>query len=226
MVDVELTIPTDAVTDQPMTIGWRGTYAQGAGLRAPAAGLPTGTKLYAYASISGLPALTSATGVGELLPVEAGEIIPLPLDSVPMRTTSRNAGRASVKAAAMNFGSRPNEPFIECDVQNPGALTTHPLTVTAAGQTPDPTPSTPTPTPSSPTPTPRTPAPTVTATVTASETFSTVSGGVLKTPSGGADTGGGGTTGPDGRALVAAGSLLLCAAATGLRLRRRGLSKR
>lgn len=45
-----------------------------------------------------------------------------------------------------------------------------------------------------------------------------------RTPSGGADTGGGGMAGPDGRVLVLTGSLLIAAAAGGgLYLRRRGL---
>ncbi|MEZ0074789.1 hypothetical protein [Planotetraspora sp. GP83] len=79
-VKIELTMPTGATTREQMTIGWRGTYAEGAELRAPAVGLSAGTKLYAYASISGLAGLTSATGVGTLNTVSGGEIIPLPQD--------------------------------------------------------------------------------------------------------------------------------------------------
>jgi hypothetical protein len=219
-VNVELTMPADARTGEQMTIGWRGTYADGTGLKAPAAGLAAGTKLYAYASISGLTALTSATGVGVLETAAPGQVIPLPTVMVELKTTARNAGTASVKPAAINFGTLPTTPSIQCDVQNAADLTTYTLTVAAAGTT------SPTPTPA---PSTTSPKPTHTVTVTetpesANDTVTTAAKGnskVTRTPVGAAGTGGGGGTGPDGRKFVLTGSLLILAAVTGLFLRRR-----
>ncbi|MFC6082655.1 hypothetical protein [Sphaerisporangium aureirubrum] len=218
-VSVELTMPTGAVTGQQLTIGWRGSYADGTtGLRAPAGGL-SGVNLYAYASISDLPQLTSATGVQAIGTVAAGAVIPLPATTVGLKTTSRNSGTGSVKPAAINFGPKPQEPLIECEVLNKDALTADSLTVTSSTRSPSPSPSPTTTRTTSPSPTSTgtRPARTVTATVTAAEE----NPGVTRTPVGAADTGGGGTTGPDGRPLVATGSLILLAATSGLLLRRR-----
>jgi hypothetical protein len=221
-VKVELTIPADATTGTQMTIGWHGTYADGTGLRAPATGLAGGTKLYAYASISGLAKLTSATGVGEPATLSAGQIIPLPTATVSMKTTSSNAGTATVKPAAINFGTRPTEPSIQCEVQNAAALTTYPLTVASAGGQPtDSAPATPSPQPTGSVPVTSSPTHTVTATVT--RATANENGKTVKTPSGGAATGGGSESGPDGRMLILTGFLLTLAAATGLLLRRRSL---
>ncbi|MFD2355211.1 hypothetical protein ACFSTC_47100 [Nonomuraea ferruginea] len=113
---------------EQFTIGWKGTYESGAELEAPN-GLPTtGLKMYAYASISGLTGLTSATGVGELSGVAVGQPIALPA-SVDMKTTSGRAGTATVKPASVNFGPRPTEPLIECEPTSPGSLKTYTLTV-------------------------------------------------------------------------------------------------
>ncbi|ETK38196.1 hypothetical protein [Microbispora sp. ATCC PTA-5024] len=228
-VKVEMTMPAAATTGQQMTIGWHGTYADGTALRAPASGL-TGASLYAYASISGLSRLTSATGVGTLGPVGAGQVIALPPGEVSLRTTSANAGTASVKPAALNVGDTPTHPLIRCEVLNAAALTAYPLTVTAAGPSSSP-PATPTPSSSSGSPRPTR---TVTATVTASVTASTADDGgvgtrpsgrgrdaVVTTPAGAAETGAGGDAGPDGRALVVTGLLITAASAAGLLLRRR-----
>ena len=134
------TMPTGATTGEQMTIGWRGTYADGSGLIAPAAGLAGGTKLYAYASISDLPGVTSATGVGELGTVGADEIIPLPTTVVDMRTTANNAGTASVKPAAINFGTSPPSRRSSARRERRHADDL-PLPVTAADQTTSPSPS-------------------------------------------------------------------------------------
>ncbi|MEW9527450.1 hypothetical protein [Microbispora sp. NPDC049125] len=226
-VRVELTMPADATTKQQMTIGWHGSYAEGTALRAAAGGL-SGAKLYAYASISGMSGLTSATGVGTLGVVGAGEVIPLPAE-VPLKTTASIAsiaGTATVRPAAMNIGDRPTEPVIECEVQNRDALKTYPLTVVAAGGGTTPTPGT-----SSPRPTH-----TVTATVTqsaatqsaATQGTETGKGGdeAARIPVGAAETGGGGEAGPDGRVLVSAGLLLTLTALAGLLTRRRAVRRR
>ncbi|WP_068920553.1 hypothetical protein [Planobispora rosea] len=234
-VRIELTMPTDAVAGEQMSIGWRGTYVNATGLKAPSTGLAAGSKLYAYAAISDLPRLTSATGVSELTTPDAGEAVPLPQTAVPLKTTSSNAGTATVRPAALNIGVRPNEPSIECEVRNVDALTTYSLTVAPAdGQPTVPVPVTPTQTATA-TAGAR-PTRTVTATVTAqpvepaatavTEARAEQDGGTMRTPLGGAATGGGGAAGPDGRVLMSAGFLLTLAAVSGLLLRRRSVLRR
>ncbi|MGW0477977.1 hypothetical protein [Nonomuraea sp. NPDC003214] len=211
-VKVTLTLPTtNPAPGQQFTIGWKGVYESGAELEAPN-GLPTtGLKMYAYASISGLTGLTSATGVGELSGVTVGQPIPLPA-SVDMKTTSQQAGTATVKPASINFGLQPTSPLIECEPDNSDLLKTYTLTIGAGGST-----STPTPTPTTTTPTP-TPTPTPTDDDPADEPSADES----RTPKDGVATGAGGTAGPDGRLFVLTGSALVLAAGVGgLLLRRR-----
>ncbi|MEV4015749.1 hypothetical protein AB0J35_35125 [Nonomuraea angiospora] len=196
-VEVELTVPTDAQVGEEMAIGWHGSYVKDSELRAPAAGLEDGLKLYAYAGISGIDKLTSATGVAELEPIIPGAPIPLPATTVNLKTTPKNPGTGTVRAASINFGTDSSERAIECEVKNKEALTKHPLTIPGAGETTSPSSS-----PSNST--------------TTSETDTKT-----RTPAGAADTGGGGEAGPDGRVLIGVGSLLVLASATGLVLRRR-----
>ncbi|MEU7863598.1 hypothetical protein [Nonomuraea sp. NPDC049141] len=104
------------------------------------------------------------------------------------------------------------------------------ITVATAGTTPTGTPtssSTPTTTPTT-TPTSSSPKPTKTHTkiVTKTPTATKTTTKSSKTPKAGADTGGGGDMGPDGRMIVLTGSLLILAAGVGgLVLRRRTISK-
>ena len=70
--------------------------------------MPAGSKLYAYASISGISQLTSATGVADLTAVTDGDPITLPT-SVDMKTTSKNSARFSSSTATVPPVSRPNE---------------------------------------------------------------------------------------------------------------------
>ncbi len=222
-VQVEMTMPTNAQTGAQMTIGWRGTYVDGSQLAAPAGGL-NNAKLYAYASISGLTGLTSATGVGQLSSanIPAGQPVPLPTGTVELKTTANNAGTATVKPAAINFGPSPSERVIECEVQNPDGLRTYTLTVgQGTGTTPSP----------SPTATNTTPGPTTTATATATVTTTATEpepttdddgkGGVVKTPAGSAATGGGGEAGPDARLITLTGLVLMLTGVTGLIWRQR-----
>lgn len=211
-----LTLPaTSPRAGEQFTIRWQGAYEGGAELEAPN-GLPTtGLKMYAYASISRLPGLTSATGVAELTGVTVGETIPLPA-SVDMRTTSQRAGTALVKPASVNFGLLPGEPLIECEPTNPDSLRTYELTIGNGGTTTSPT-ATPTITPTA------TPTVTRTAVVTATPTEDIDEEEPRRsiTPRDGVATGGGGMAGPDGRMFVLAGSaLILVAAAGGLAMRR------
>ncbi|MFI7058909.1 hypothetical protein ACIBLB_43320 [Streptosporangium canum] len=236
-VKVELTLPADATVDKQTSIVWHGAYVDDTtALRAPTTGLAGGTKLYAYASISGLAKLTSATGVGELDTVSAGQIVPLPMTPVLLKTTPSGAGTATVKPAAINFGTGTDEPSIKCKVRNADVLTTYTLTIASAdGRPTDSVSVTPSPQPTStvtatagdqPTdsvPVTSSPQPTPTDTAIVVRASTDENGKVIKTPSGGAATGGGGESGPDGRVLVSTGFLLTLAAVIGLLLRRRGL---
>ncbi|WP_285785096.1 hypothetical protein [Microbispora sp. NBRC 16548] len=218
-INVELTVPDDATAGQQMSISWLGRYVDGSELRAPAAGL-TGVKLYAYAALTGIEGLTSATGVSEPMSVAAGQTIPIP-EAVSLKTTSSKPGTAKVRPAAINIGPSPTTPVIECEVQNAAALTTSTLIVAQDGQTST------TPTPDDATMSPK-PTRTVTATVTAAASDEddvdeeiTAAQEVDTTPVGGAATGGGGEAGPDGRMYVLTGFVITLAAFAGLLLRRR-----
>ncbi|GAA4190589.1 hypothetical protein [Microbispora amethystogenes] len=229
-INVELTMPDDATTGRQMSIGWRGTYVTGSELRAPAGGL-SGVKLYAYAALTGIANLTSATGVSEhLSTIAGGEIIPLPTAAVSLKTTASNAGTASVRPAAVNIGPSPTAPVIECEVRNADELTAYTLTVTRDGQSstspsPSATPSASATTSGSPKPTR-----TVTATVTAAvpdddDDVAPAARDAIETPIGAAATGGGGEAGPDGRMYVLTGLAICLAAGAGLLLRRRLLAR-
>lgn len=207
-IDVELTVPAQATVGVEMTIGWRGAYVAAAELLAPATGLEGEINMYAYAGISDIDSLTSATGVAPLGIVIPGEPIPLP-ETVDMKTTPKKADSGgTVHAASINFGPRPQERLIECEVKDTGSRTEYPLTVIGAGESPSES--------SSPEDSETTPD----DEETSSSPTSTITTTTTETPSGGADTGAGGEAGPDGRAVMAAGFVILLAAATGLRLRR------
>ncbi|MGN9782462.1 hypothetical protein ACTMTF_13610 [Nonomuraea sp. ZG12] len=208
-IRITLTMPsTTPRTGEQFSIGWTGEFVPGSELEAPA-GVPAGLKMYAYASISKLPQLTSAMGVGELAAVTAGQPIAL-LESVNMTTTSKNPGTASVKPASVNFGLSPQNRLIDCEPTNSATLKTYPLTIGGTGSTTptadeEETDEEPTPQESEDEPTTRS----------------------SQTPEEGVATGAGGEAGPDGRMLVLAGSaLVLAAGAGGLTLRRTQLVKR
>ncbi|QYC44426.1 hypothetical protein Nocox_34300 [Nonomuraea coxensis DSM 45129] len=222
-LSVELTVPATGGVQQNLSIGWKGAYSGSAQLLAPATGLEAGLNLYAYVGISRIPRLTSATGVAQLTGVVPGAPIALPTTTVNLTTTPPEAGTGTVHAASVNFGSSPQEPVIECELASTAGRKEHPLTISATGATPSPTP-TPSTTPSeTPTPTP-TPTPTDDEEEDPEDDPAPEESESSKVPSGGVSTGGGGEAGPDGRALILTGSLLLLAGGTGLVLRRRRLS--
>ncbi|MFI7441536.1 hypothetical protein [Nonomuraea indica] len=209
-IRVTLTMPDSPGAGVPFTIGWTGAYEPGAELKAPAAGLPAGVKLYAHAGISGLPGLTSATGAGTPGAVTPGQVIALP-SSVELKATSGRTGSATVRPGAVNIGAQENAPLIECEVKDREALRTYPLTVGAGGADPSAT-STPTPTPSP-------------STTRTRETGPAREPGRSRTPKDGVATGAGGDAGPDGRVFLLTGSALVAfAAAGGLLARRRRAS--
>ncbi|MEU5868661.1 hypothetical protein ABZ815_46345 [Nonomuraea sp. NPDC047529] len=218
-IKVEMTMPTAAKVNDPFAIKWKGTYTAGKELKAPTTGETISAKIFAYAVLTGITNLTSATGEGTTGTITAGQTIPLPTLAFDVKATASTAGTVTVKPGKVNFGSNTSagtQPAIECTVQNEAALKSYTFQVAAgSGTSPTPTP-TPTPTPS-PTPTP-TPKPTKTSTATVTVTPPDKS----KTPKAGADTGAGGMAGPDGRLFVLTGTVLIAAAAAGgLVLRRR-----
>ncbi|MER7505533.1 hypothetical protein AB0L05_34465 [Nonomuraea pusilla] len=220
-IKVELTMPTSAKVGEQFAIKWKGTYTTGKELKAPSTGQTISPKIFAYAALTGISGLTSATGDAATGAITAGGIIPLPQTAFDVKTTAHTAGTATVKPAKVNFGvdnNSGNQPAISCTVQNDTALKTYTLTV-GAGTSPTSS-STPT---SSPKPTKTT---TAYVTVTPSATKSTTKRRSSQTPKAGADTGAGGEMGPDGRVFILTGSALVAAAAVGgLWMRRRGVSR-
>ncbi|MEV1004337.1 hypothetical protein [Nonomuraea sp. NPDC050202] len=221
-IKVELTMPANAKVGEQFTIKWKGTYTQGKELKAPATGQMIAAKVFAYASLTGITGLTSATGEGTTGTVTAGQIITLPTTQIDLKTTTQTAGTATVKPAAVNFGSNAttgNDPSIECEVVNATSLKSYTLTVGSAS-----TSSSPSPTTTSPTPTNTSPRPTTTRTSTVTITPSSSTTRKSQTPKAGADTGAGGTMGPDGRLFILTGTALVGAAAVGgLIMRRRSI---
>ncbi|KAB8188842.1 hypothetical protein FH608_042965 [Nonomuraea phyllanthi] len=213
-IKVEMTMPTSARVGQQFAIKWKGTYTAGKELKAPTTGQTITAKVFAYASLTGISGLTSATGEGSTGTITAGQIVTLPTTQIDLKSTANAAGTATVKPAKVNFGSDTatgNQPKIECTVQNESELKTYTFAVGNASTSPTPSPS-PTPSNTSPRPT-RTATHTVTVTPTQKKS---------QTPKAGADTGGGGEMGPDGRLFIVTGTaLIVAAAAGGLIMRRR-----
>lgn len=227
-VRVEMTMPTNAQPGTQMTIGWRGTYTDGTQLTAPADGL-SGANLYAYASISGLAGLTSATGTIPLsgTSIAANQPIPLPTGTVELKTTANTSGTATVKPGAINIGTQPTNPLIECEVLNPDNLRGYSLTIGGqGGNSSSPTPTNTTSNPASTASPTVTVTTTTTTTATATETIeSGTDGKVARTPAGSAATGGGGDAGPDARLITLTGLALMLAGGTGLAWRHRRLRR-
>lgn len=222
-INVTLTMPTSAKTNEQFSIGWSGSYVSGEELKAPTTGTLS-AKIFPYAVLTGISGLTSATGEGATGTITAGAIIPLPASSVAMKSTASTTGTVTVKPGDINFGANAasgTNPMIKCTVQNASELKSYTFSVASGNGSS----STPTPTPT-PTPTTTTPRPTKTHTVIVTKTPVGGNGKVTKTPKAGADTGGGGDMGPDGRMFILTGSLLILAAgAGGLVMRRRTLNR-
>ncbi|MFI7617106.1 hypothetical protein ACIBP6_38355 [Nonomuraea terrae] len=220
-IKVTLTMPTSARVGQQMSIKWRGTYTPGKELKAPTTtGTTISPRIFAYASLSGITGLTSATGEGATGTITAGAAIPLPTQDIDLKTTANTAGTATVKPADVNFGANSStgntgttQSAIECTVQNDTELKTYTLTVGNGTASPSPSPTTTSPRP--------TRTATATVTITPSSTTTTRRS---QTPVAGADTGAGGMMGPDGRMFILTGTALITAAAVGgLVMRRRSI---
>ncbi|GAA2644627.1 hypothetical protein GCM10010412_006100 [Nonomuraea recticatena] len=219
-LNVTMTMPTGAEANKEQSINWSATYASGAAqLTVPASGF-TSAKFIASASVSGAGVSgTSVTGETTFSTTTAGSPI-TSFPSVTLKVKPTTAGTVTLKASDIYFGTSTSVYQYKCTVQASPAPKGHSFTVTAASASPSPSPS-----PSASTSASAKPTRTVTATVTQTP----VGGGngkVTKTPKGAAETGGGGDMGPDGRMFVLTGSLVvLAAAAGGLVLRRRSVSR-
>ncbi|MBT2234364.1 hypothetical protein [Nonomuraea sp. NEAU-A123] len=151
----------------------------------------------------------------------------MPIPTMAIVVTPTVAGTVAIKGDAFAVKVN-NAAWYNCAPQTAGGgpsanlvvATGTPTGTPTSSSTPSTTPTT-TPTSSSPKPT-KTHTITVTKTPTATKTTTKSS----KTPKAGADTGGGGDMGPDGRMVVLTGSLLILAAGVGgLVLRRRTITK-
>ncbi|GAA2779552.1 hypothetical protein [Nonomuraea dietziae] len=215
-ITVAMTLPTAAKANEEQTVP--ATYTGGQ-LTVPTGGFTTGAKFIATASVSGAGVSgTSVTAEAALTTLTAGSPITFP--SVSFKVKPTTAGTVTLKASDIYFGTSTSVYQYKCTVQASPVPKSHTFTVTAASTSPSPSPS-----PSASTSASVKPTRTVTATVTQTP----VGGGngkVTKTPKGAAETGGGGDMGPDGRMFVLTGSLVvLAAAAGGLVLRRRSVSR-
>ncbi|GAA3471869.1 hypothetical protein [Nonomuraea roseola] len=213
-ITVAMTMPTAAKANEEQTVP--ATYTGGQ-LTVPTGGFTTGAKFIATASVSGAGVSgTSVTAEAALTTLTAGSTITFP--SVSFKVKPTTAGTVTLKASDLYFGTSTSVYQYKCTVQATPAPKSHSFTVTAASTSPSPSPSPSTSTSAKPT-----------RTVTATVTQTPVGGGngkVTKTPKGAAETGGGGDMGPDGRMFVLTGSLVvLAAAAGGLVLRRRSVSR-
>ncbi|GAA2366091.1 hypothetical protein GCM10010404_20680 [Nonomuraea africana] len=218
-IKLELTPPTSARTNEEITLTWRLTNQDDAEkLKVPAAGLTGTNKLFMSFTGSGAGLSATLTGEGAISAgTTTGADITLP--SVTLKAKATTVGTASLKPGNFTIGTAATTSTIECALQNATELKAWTYQVTAGSTSPSPSPS-----PSATTTGPK-PTRTVTATVTQTP-VGAGNGKVTKTPKGAAETGGGGDMGPDGRMFVLTGSLIvLAAAAGGLVLRRRTLSR-
>ncbi|WP_219508794.1 hypothetical protein [Nonomuraea ceibae] len=221
-VDIKVTptMPTGARANQDASITWTGAVqTTGDPLKVPAAGFPANSKIFASLKASGAGAPTTpVTGEAALTATAGQSLTTLPQVTVKVKPTT--AGTVTITPGDIAFGTSASGATVKCAAPASG-LKTYTFTVSAATGTPT---STGTPTTSStPTPTKTT---TVFETVTPTPSETTTSPRSSETPKDGADTGAGGTMGPDGRMFLAAGSaLILAAGAGGLLMRRRGVSK-
>lgn len=209
---VTMTMPTAAKANEDASITWTGVVqTTGDPLKVPAAAnLPTGSKFFVTIKASGAGAPTTATGEAILSTTTAGSTITPPSVTIKLKPTTTGTVTVTPGEIAIG-GTTASGATIKCLVATGTTPKTSTFTVSAATSTTSPTATT-------------TPKPTTTRTVVVTKTpvGPKPSGKVTKTPKAGAETGGGGDMGPDGRTFILVGSLLIMAAgAGGLFLRRR-----
>ncbi|MFI6539049.1 hypothetical protein ACIBHY_41795 [Nonomuraea sp. NPDC050547] len=214
-IKVALTPPA-AVANTEASIPWSGVIQTGSDTLKVPVGATSSTKFIVTVKASGAGAPATASGETTITG-SAGADLALPtLLNVKIKATT--AGTVTLTPSDIYIGTSTTNSLVKCSTTQAN-LKTYTMTVTAGNGT------TPTPTPT-PTPTTTTPKPTKTTTKFVTETPKDNNGKVTKTPKAGADTGGGGDMGPDGRMFILTGSLLILAAgAGGLMVRRRGLNR-
>ncbi|MEQ4714904.1 hypothetical protein [Nonomuraea sp. B19D2] len=213
-IKVAMTTPTSASANADASITWTGTIQDTRDpLKAPT-GFPTNSpKIFVTikASGAGVPSSPSPTGEGTLNNVTIGQDI-TQLPSVTIKVKPTTTGTVTLTPGDLAFGASSTSPFIKCAAPTSG-LKTFTFQV---GSSTSPSPS--------PTPTTTSPKPTKTSTHTVTVTPSSKKTTRSKTPKAGADTGGGGEIGPDGRLFILTGTALIGAAAVGgLIMRRRSI---
>ncbi|MFB4272111.1 hypothetical protein [Nonomuraea sp. GTA35] len=216
-IKVVMTPPTTASANADASITWTGTIqATGDTLKAPQAWPASGAKLFATIKATGAGAPATATGEGSFTTtIQPGaDITTLPSITIKVKPTT--TGTVSLTAGDLAFGTSSTSPVLKCTAPTTG-LKAYTFTVGNASTSPSPTTTSPTPTNTSPRPTT-----TRTSTVTITPSSSTTR--KSQTPKAGADTGAGGTMGPDGRLFILTGTALVGAAAVGgLIMRRRSI---
>lgn len=240
-LQVEVSAPASATPGAQVVADIRISQPTASGkilLVAPTA-LPSGAVLELDAALevrglaSATPTLTPSAVQTQTTAIPSGT--PIPAFPTPSATVTASPSATSVVLTAGDFtlkvtGAGATTLYV-CTVPSTGvrAAATVAITSQSASGSPSPSPSpTPTPTPTpSPTPTPK-PTHTVTVVVTKTPAVArtTRSGGVGITPSGSAQTGGGGTAGPDGRVVMLAGGVMILGAGVGGLILRRRLGRR
>ncbi|MFB9627032.1 hypothetical protein [Nonomuraea helvata] len=216
-IKVTMTTPTSASANADASITWTGTIQNtGDPLKAPTGFPTTSPKIFVSikASGAGVSTTTPPSGEAALTGVTVGSNIAT-LPSVTIKVKPTTTGTVTLTAGDLAFGSSSTSAAIKCAAPTSG-LKTFTFTVGSSSTTPTPTPT--------PTPTTTSPKPTKTSTHTVTVTPSSKKTTKSKTPKAGADTGGGGEMGPDGRLFILTGTALIAAAAVGgLIMRRRSI---
>ncbi|WP_157254680.1 hypothetical protein [Nonomuraea typhae] len=216
-IKVVLAPPTTVTANTDASISWTSTVQDtGDPLKVPVGGFPaSGSKVFGTIKATGAGAPNTATGeISYTGSTTAGSDIVIPVITVKIKPTT--TGEMTIIADTLAFGTSASDPALKCVPSS--TPKSYKVTVSAGTGSQSPSPSA--------TTTSATPKPTKTTTKFVTETPKDNGGKVTKTPKAGADTGGGGGVGPDGRMFILTGSLLILAAGVGgLVMRRRGLSR-
>ncbi|MEU8402232.1 hypothetical protein AB0C28_44205 [Nonomuraea sp. NPDC048892] len=214
-IKVGMTPPATATVNTDASITWTGTVDSTSSdpLTIPSGFPTTGSKVFVTIKPSGAGASPTATGEAALTnPTVGADLTTLPNVTIKVRPTI--TGTLSLTAGDLGFGTSSGAAFIKCAAPTTN-LKTYSVTVVSGTASPSPTNTSPTPTNTSPRPT---------TTRTHTETVTPTTTRKSQTPKAGADTGAGGTMGPDGRLFILTGTGLVAAAAIGgLVMRRRSV---
>lgn len=214
-IKVGMSPPASATVNTDASITWTGTVDTTSSdpLTIPSGFPTTGSKIFVTIKPTGAGASPNATGEAALSNATVGaDLTTLPNVTIKVRPTT--TGTVSLTAGDLAFGTTAGAAFIKCAAPTTN-LKTYSFTVVSGTASPSPTNTSPTPTNTSPRPT---------TTRTRTETVTPTTTRKSQTPKAGADTGAGGTMGPDGRLFILTGTGLVAAAAIGgLVMRRRSV---